>query len=75
MAPITMNGKSISGTEVRRLFGDNSIGNGQKKVLFKKLYPKFNQQAFDLIVKRTTEAEHARHNPPPPKPPTTLVMS
>ena len=51
---INIDGKNISGTQIRALFsGDKN--KESKEILFKKLYEKFDQKIFDLIMKKLSE--------------------
>ncbi|MBC8386819.1 MAG: hypothetical protein H8E13_02065 [Actinobacteria bacterium] len=52
---LKINGKLISGTEVRKIF--SSTDNNVKKDLFKILYNKFNQSIYDLIDNKVIKTE------------------
>ena len=49
-----VNGKLVSGTSVREIFRTGS--DKAKQQLFKKLYGKFDQKIYDLIVKKLNES-------------------
>lgn len=53
---INVNGKNISGTQLRTLFGSDELSEKGKKALFKKLYGKFDQKIFDLMAKKLSES-------------------
>jgi hypothetical protein len=57
---LMVNGKNISGTQLRAVMGDPSITDRAKQEIFTKVYGKFDKKIFDKIVKTTTEAEEAR---------------
>ena len=56
---LTVNGKNISGTQLRAVMGDPSITDRAKQEIFTKVYGKFDKKIFDKIVKTTTESEEA----------------
>lgn len=56
---LQLNGKNISGTQVRALMGDPKITDRAKQEIFTKIYGKFNPDIFKKIVKTTTESEEA----------------
>ena len=55
-----INGKNVSGTQMRRVLGDPAITDRAKQEIFTKAYGKFDPDMFDMIVKKTTESEEAR---------------
>jgi len=55
-----INGKNVSGTQMRRVLGDPNITDRAKQEMFTKAYGKFDPDMFDMIVKKTTESEEAR---------------
>lgn len=57
---LSVDGKNISGTQLRAVMGDPQITDRAKKEIFTKVYGKFDQQIFDKIVKTTTASEEAR---------------
>jgi hypothetical protein len=57
---LTVNGKNISGTQLRAVMGDPNITDRAKQEIFTKVYGKFDKKIFDKIVKTTTEAEEAK---------------
>jgi len=57
---LTVNGKNISGTQLRQVMGDPRVSERAKKEIFTKVYGKFNPTIFKKIVKTTTESEEAR---------------
>jgi len=52
---VKVGGKTISGSQIRKVFGSNVSVNA-KKTLFKKLYGKFDPQIYDLIVNKLNES-------------------
>jgi hypothetical protein len=54
---LTVNGKNISGTQLRAVFGDPNITDRAKQEIFTKIYGKFDQNIFNKIVKTTTKSE------------------
>jgi hypothetical protein len=56
---LTVNGKNISGTQLRAVMGDPTITDRAKQEIFTKVYGKFDKKIFDKIVKTTTESEEA----------------
>jgi hypothetical protein len=57
---LSIDGKNISGTQLRAVMGDPQITDRAKQEIFTKVYGKFDQKIFDKIVKTTTESEEAR---------------
>lgn len=57
---LNIDGKNISGTAVRSVFGDPSITDRAKQEIFTKVYGKFDPKVFKKIVSVTTDAEEAR---------------
>lgn len=57
---LTLNGKNISGTQIRAIFGDPNITDRAKQEIFTKVYGKFDQDIFQKVVKTTTKAEEER---------------
>jgi hypothetical protein len=57
---LSLNGRNISGTQLRRIMGDPQITDRAKQEVFTKVYGKFDQDVFDKIVKVTSQAEEAR---------------
>lgn len=57
---LTVDGKNISGTQLRAVMGDPNITDRAKQEIFTKVYGKFNPDIFKKIVKKTTESEEAR---------------
>lgn len=56
---LQLNGKNISGTQVRALMGDPRITDRAKQEIFTMIYGKFNPDIFKKIVKVTTDSEEA----------------
>lgn len=54
---LDVNGKNISGTQLRSIFGNPNITDEVKQEIFAKVYGKFDQDIFDKIVKTTTKSE------------------
>ncbi len=57
---LSVDGKNISGTQLRQVMGDPRITERAKKEIFTKVYGRFNPEIFKKIVKTTTESEEAR---------------
>lgn len=57
---LSVDGKNISGTQLRQVMGDPRVTERAKKEIFTKVYGKFNPAIFKKIVKTTTESEEAR---------------
>jgi hypothetical protein len=56
---LEVNGKEISGSQLRAVMGDPNITDRAKQEIFTKVYGKFNSNIFKKIVKATTESEEA----------------
>lgn len=56
---LQLDGKNISGTQVRALLGNPKISDEMKKEIFTKIYGKFDPEIFKKIVKTTTDSEEA----------------
>lgn len=54
---VDIDGKNISGTQLRAIFGNPNITDKVKQEIFTKVYGKFDQDIFDKIVKTTTQSE------------------
>jgi hypothetical protein len=59
---LKVNGKNISGTQLRATFGDPKISLTDKKKIFQQIYPKFDKDVFAKIVVTTKKAEKAKQN-------------
>lgn len=57
---LQVNGKNISGTQLRAIFGDSNITDRAKQEIFTKVYGKFDQDIFDKVVKTTTKSEEEK---------------
>jgi len=57
---LDINGKNISGTQLRAIMGDPNITDRAKQEIFTKIYGKFDPKIFKKIIKATTDAEEAR---------------
>ena len=57
---LEVNGKEISGTQLRAIMGDPNITDRVKQEIFTKVYGKFDQKIFDKIIKGATKAEEER---------------
>jgi hypothetical protein len=57
---LTINGKNISGTQLRAVMGDPDITDRAKQEIFTKVYGKFDKKIYDMIVKTTEQSEEAR---------------
>ena len=56
---LQLNGKNISGTQVRAIMGNPKFTDRAKQEIFTKIYGKFDQDIFKKIVKVTTDSEEA----------------
>jgi hypothetical protein len=54
---LDIDGKNISGTQLRAIFGNPDITDRAKQEIFTKVYGKFDQDIFNKIVKTTTKSE------------------
>jgi hypothetical protein len=54
---VDIDGKNISGTQLRAIFGNPNITDEVKQEIFAKVYGKFDQDIFDKVVKTTTKSE------------------
>jgi hypothetical protein len=54
---LDIDGKNISGTQLRAIFGNPNITDEVKQEIFAKIYGKFDQDIFNKIVKTTTKSE------------------
>ena len=59
---LKVNGKNISGTQLRATFGDPKMSIADKRKIFNQVYPKFDKDIFARIVVRTKNAEKVRGN-------------
>jgi hypothetical protein len=57
---LDIDGKNISGTQLRAIFGDANITDRAKQEIFTKVYGKFDKDMFDKIVKITTKSEEEK---------------
>jgi hypothetical protein len=57
---LDIDGKNISGTQLRAIMGDPNITDRAKQEIFTKVYGKFDPKIFKKIIKTTTDAEEAR---------------
>ena len=57
---LKVNGKNISGTQLRATFGDPKMSIADKRKIFNQVYPKFDKDIFARIVVRTSNAEKAK---------------
>jgi cytidyltransferase-like protein len=57
---LKVNGKNISGTQLRATFGSDMLSIPEKKEIFKQVYPKFDKDVFTKIVATTKRAEKAK---------------
>jgi hypothetical protein len=70
---LDIDGKNISGTQLRAIFGNPNITDEVKQEIFTKVYGKFDKDIFDKIVKTTTKSEEekkitATHGKPEERP-------
>jgi hypothetical protein len=56
---LNIDGKNISGTQLRHVFGSDEFSEEAKQQIFTKVYGKFDPDIFNTVVKRTTESEEA----------------
>ena len=56
---LQLDGRNISGTQVRALLGNPKITDEMKKEIFTKIYGKFDPEIFKKIIKTTTDSEEA----------------
>jgi hypothetical protein len=56
---LSIDGKNISGTQLRHVFGSSEFSDEAKQEIFTKVYGKFDSDIFGMIVKKTTESEEA----------------
>lgn len=54
---LDVDGKNISGTQLRAIFGNPNITDEIKQEIFTKVYGKFDNDIFNKIVKTTTKSE------------------
>jgi hypothetical protein len=54
---LKVNGKNISGTQLRATFGNDLLTTKEKKDIFNQVYPKFDKDVFANIVVTTKKAE------------------
>ena len=54
---LKVNGKNISGTQLRATFGSDSVTLPEKKKIFQQIYPKFDKDVFAKIVVTTKKSE------------------
>jgi len=57
---LKVNGKNISGTQLRATFGSDMLSVPEKKKIFQQVYPKFDKDIFAKIVVTTKKAEQAK---------------
>lgn len=57
---LNVNGKNVSGTQLRAVLGNPQITDRAKKEIFTQVYGKFDRRVFDLVVKKTSESDEAR---------------
>ena len=57
---LNVNGKNISGTQLRATFGSDMMSIPEKKKIFTQVYPKFDKDIFAKIVATTKRAEKAK---------------
>jgi hypothetical protein len=58
---LNVNGKNISGTQLRATFGSSLLNVPEKKKIFQQIYPKFDKDVFAKIVAVTKRAEVAKN--------------
>ena len=68
---LKVNGKNISGTQLRATFGGDKLTTPEKKEIFKQVYPKFDSGVFSNIVATTKKAELAKNGKNTKPKPTT----
>lgn len=65
---LKVNGKNISGTQLRATFGNDLLTTKEKKDIFNQVYPKFDKDIFANIVVTTKKAEAAKKSTDTKKP-------
>jgi hypothetical protein len=63
MAPemqLQVDGKSISGAQIRSLMGDPAITDRAKQEIFTKIYGRFDKKTFDKVVRTSAQSEEAK---------------
>lgn len=53
---MNINGKNISGTQIRTILSSADISDKIKKNLFRKMYGKYNEKIYNMIVGKLTES-------------------
>jgi hypothetical protein len=62
---LKVNGKNISGTQLRATFGSDSVSLPEKKKIFQQIYPKFDKDVFAKIVVTTKKSEKIKKSSEP----------
>jgi len=57
---LKVNGKNISGTQLRATFGSDTISTAEKRKIFQQIYPKFDKDVFSKIVLTTKKSEKVK---------------
>jgi hypothetical protein len=57
---LQIDGKNISGGQIRTLMGDPAITDRAKQEIFTKIYGRFDKKTFDKVVKTSTQSEEAK---------------
>ena len=58
---LQIDGKPISGGQIRSLMGSPSITDRAKQEIFTKIYGRFDKKTFDKVVKTSTQSEDAKN--------------
>ncbi len=57
---LQLNGKNISGSQIRELMGNPAITDRAKQEIFTRIYGQFDKKLFDKIVRVTSQSEEAK---------------
>jgi len=57
---LQVDGKNISGAQIRSLMGNSDITDRAKQEIFTKIYGKFDKKTFDKVVKTSAQSEDAK---------------
>jgi hypothetical protein len=57
---LQVDGKLLSGAQIRSLLGSQNITDRAKQEIFTKIYGRFDKKTFDKVVKTSTQSEEAK---------------
>ncbi len=60
--PLIVDGKTISGTQIRNIFRDKNVNDSHKKEIFTKIYGKFNPNVFKIITDKLSNVNEESTN-------------